>query len=295
MLLHRENRINHARSAASSPHRGIALLQAMRADCVDRGRPDDTHALPPIPRGSRLGDRLRQLRVSAGLTQSDLAGERFSKEYVSQIERGKTRPTRETIKWLAARLGVDASFLASGVSSDERARAEAILTARRGAVASGATTTPRSTSSRTRSPPSSPPAPSSSRCGCSRARPGRGRTAARSGRRSTCSSRRAALVEGPSFTDLDRAEVLFRLGVAPLPDLEHRDGDRALRRGARRSSSARRFRPTCSARTSSPGARAATAASATTRRRARTSRARSSSRRRWTTRARSARSTSRRR
>src|SRR3954447_24494093 len=80
------------------------------------------------PASIRLGERLRQLRVSAGLTQSDLAGERFSKEYVSQIERGKTRPTRETIEWLAIRLGVDASFLASGVSADERGRMEATLT-----------------------------------------------------------------------------------------------------------------------------------------------------------------------
>src|SRR4029079_16568031 len=80
------------------------------------------------PRGSRLGDRVRTLRVSAGLTQTDLAGDRFSKEYISQIERGKTRPTPETIGWLAGRLGVDATFLASGVSSDQRARTEAILT-----------------------------------------------------------------------------------------------------------------------------------------------------------------------
>jgi len=54
------------------------------------------------------------LRVSAGLTQSELAGDRFSKEYISQIERGKTRPTHETVKWLATRLGVDSSFLESG-------------------------------------------------------------------------------------------------------------------------------------------------------------------------------------
>src|SRR5579864_6662200 len=88
--------------------------------------------------GLRLGERLRQLRVSAGLTQTELAGERFSKEYVSQIERGKTRPTRETIEWLAHRLGVDAGFLANGVSADERgrvdaalARAEALLEGRR--------------------------------------------------------------------------------------------------------------------------------------------------------------------
>jgi tetratricopeptide (TPR) repeat protein len=80
------------------------------------------------PGGIRLGERLRQLRVSAGLTQSELAGDRFSKEYVSQIERGKTRPTAETIEWLADRLGVDTGFLANGVATDERARLEGALT-----------------------------------------------------------------------------------------------------------------------------------------------------------------------
>ena len=74
-----------------------------------------------------LGDRVRSLRVAAGLTQTELAGDRFSKEYVSQIERGKTRPTQETIDWLAARLGVDASYLATGVAVDVRNRVEAAL------------------------------------------------------------------------------------------------------------------------------------------------------------------------
>src|SRR5881275_2921695 len=88
--------------------------------------------------GLRLGERLRQLRVAAAMTQTDLAGDRFSKEYVSQIERGKTKPTRETIDWLAERLDVDTGFLANGVSADERgrvdaalARADALLEARR--------------------------------------------------------------------------------------------------------------------------------------------------------------------
>src|SRR5215203_7151134 len=99
-------------------------------------------ASPPMPRatdlpaptrtaprstGLKLGERVRQLRMSAGLTQTDLAGERFSKEYVSQIERGKTRPTRETIEWLAAKLGADAGFLERGVSTDERSRVEGML------------------------------------------------------------------------------------------------------------------------------------------------------------------------
>jgi len=85
-----------------------------------------TPRLGRLPNGG-LGERLRTLRVNAGLTQTDLAGERFSKEYVSQIERGKTRPTQETIEWLAQRLGVDPGFLASGVSADERGRIETAL------------------------------------------------------------------------------------------------------------------------------------------------------------------------
>ena len=88
---------------------------------------ETTARVNPTAEALRLGERLRRLRASAGMTQTDLAGDRFSKEYVSQIERGTTRPTRETIEWLAARLGVDAGFLASGVASDERSRLEGAL------------------------------------------------------------------------------------------------------------------------------------------------------------------------
>ena len=47
------------------------------------------------PARPSLGERVRQLRIARGLTQTDLAGARFSKEYLSQIERGKTRPAAE--------------------------------------------------------------------------------------------------------------------------------------------------------------------------------------------------------
>src|SRR3989442_15048707 len=79
------------------------------------------------PATAGLGDRLRRLRSDAGLTQTELAGGRFSKEYVSQIERGKTRPTRETVEWLAQRLGVDPDLLQSGLSTGDRGRIEATL------------------------------------------------------------------------------------------------------------------------------------------------------------------------
>jgi tetratricopeptide (TPR) repeat protein len=91
---------------------------------------------PSAPRraSSGLGTRLRQLRVGAGLTQSDLAGERFSKEYVSQIERGKTRPTPQTLGWIAERLGVDASYLQTGQTWEEYAVVEAAVVRAEAAV-----------------------------------------------------------------------------------------------------------------------------------------------------------------
>ena len=78
-------------------------------------------------RVSEVGDRVRSLRIAAGLTQSQLADGRFSKEYVSQIERGKTHPSAETLEWLAARLDSDPAYLLGGVSAEDRGRVEAAL------------------------------------------------------------------------------------------------------------------------------------------------------------------------
>src|SRR4051794_11834943 len=161
----------------------------------------------------RLGERLRQLRVAAGMTQTGLAGERFSKEYVSQIERGKTRPTQETIDWLAARLGTDPGFLANGVSTDERgrvdaalARAEALLEARENAEAVTAFADLRSAVAATGLPELTVRALAGEAVG--RVRTGDPRAALE------LLERARALAEGPSFSDVERADVLYRLGVA---------------------------------------------------------------------------------
>ncbi len=74
-----------------------------------------------------VGGRVRALRRTFGMSQSELAGGRFSKEYMSQIERDRTRPTRETLDWLAVRLGTDRAFLENGVRIVEAARAEETL------------------------------------------------------------------------------------------------------------------------------------------------------------------------
>jgi tetratricopeptide (TPR) repeat protein len=162
--------------------------------------------------GSRLGDRLRQLRVAAGLTQSELAGQRFSKEYVSQIERGKTRPTAETIDWLAARLAVDPGYLGSGVSSDERGRVEAAL-ARADALTRAYRTDEAlaeyETVSRYVRSTGSVELEARALSGEAWARQLSGDV--RGGM--DLLARTRALVEGPGFSELDQADVLFRLGV----------------------------------------------------------------------------------
>ena len=163
--------------------------------------------------GLRLGERLRQLRVAAGMTQTDLAGDRFSKEYVSQIERGKTRPTPETIQWLAARLSVDAGFLANGVSADERgrvdaalARADALVEARQNddAVAAFERIKPDVIAT------GLPELEVRALAGEATVRMRRAEV-----REAIALLERArALTEGNSFSDVERADVLFRLGVA---------------------------------------------------------------------------------
>src|SRR5919198_931591 len=74
-----------------------------------------------------LGERVRRLRNERGLTQTELAAARVSKEYISQIETGKTRPTQQTLSWLAERLGVDPHYLEDGVSDREHREHEAVV------------------------------------------------------------------------------------------------------------------------------------------------------------------------
>jgi tetratricopeptide (TPR) repeat protein len=180
------------------------MAETTRSTSVQRSR--------PRAESVQLGERLRRLRVGAGLTQSELAGERFSKEYLSQIERGKTRPTRQTVEWLAARLGVDPGFLASGVSSDERgrveaalARAEALSQAHRPQEAIGAYEGVAGSVAATGAVELEVRALSGH--AWAYMQEGRTREAI------DLLTRARELSEGSEFSDLDRADVLFRLGV----------------------------------------------------------------------------------
>jgi tetratricopeptide (TPR) repeat protein len=157
-----------------------------------------------------LGERVRQLRINRGITQTQLAGERFSKEYVSQIERGKTRPTKETVEWLAAGLGVDATFLETGVSTDALERTAGLVSRAEAAVASRqydeaatiAAAIPRSELA------GAPDLELRALLAESWARMYLGETR----KAVDLLTHARSLVEAPSFSDVDRAEVLYRLG-----------------------------------------------------------------------------------
>jgi tetratricopeptide (TPR) repeat protein len=176
------------------------------------GMNEPTTTSAPAGDGTRLGQRVRALRVAAGLTQSELAEGRFSKEYISQIERGKTRPTDATIAWLAERLDVDPGFLAAGVSVEERtkietllARAEALSEAHRDEEAIDAFREARAAVDGTWAPSLE-----------LRALVGEAWALQQHGGVHDAIEllvRARELAESEAFSDIDRAEVLFRLGA----------------------------------------------------------------------------------
>jgi transcriptional regulator with XRE-family HTH domain len=66
-----------------------------------------------------IGDKIKQLRQSKRLTQSELAGEAMTKSMLSQIENGRAMPSMRSLQILAERLGVDAGyFLEDGQGID---------------------------------------------------------------------------------------------------------------------------------------------------------------------------------
>ena len=181
--------------------------------------------------GLRLGERLRQLRVAAGMTQTELAGDRFSKEYVSQIERGKTRPTGETVHWLAQRLGVDAGFLANGVSADERGRVDAALdpggrSARGAPQRRGARGIRRHSRRRPRN------GHAGARSAGTLRRGDRAHATGRRARGGRAARPRASPQRGPGLLGRRACRGALPARCRPLQAQQHPDGDRALRRGA---------------------------------------------------------------
>jgi tetratricopeptide (TPR) repeat protein len=164
---------------------------------------------PSVPANDGgLGARVRDLRRARGLTQGGLAGGRFTKEYVSQIECGRTRPTSDTVDWLADRLGVDPLYLESGVSSIEYAESRDALDLAERAIAQKDYAEAVARLADVRRLPDAPDLHLRRLLAESWARMYLGdlREAV------TCLEEARTLVEQPPFDDADRAEVIYRLG-----------------------------------------------------------------------------------
>ena len=57
-----------------------------------------------------LGQRLKQARLAAGLSQRQLCGDTITRNMLSQIENGTARPSMDTLRLLAGRLGKSVSY-----------------------------------------------------------------------------------------------------------------------------------------------------------------------------------------
>lgn len=58
-----------------------------------------------------IGERIRELRISKLMTQSELAGNQITRNMLSCIENGSANPSLSTIIYIAGRLNVPAGFL----------------------------------------------------------------------------------------------------------------------------------------------------------------------------------------
>jgi tetratricopeptide (TPR) repeat protein len=73
-------------------------------------RPSDQHIDTP----AAVGQRLRQTRLEAGLSQRALAFPGCTPAYISRIEAGQRIPSLQLLRELAQRIGVDVEYLARG-------------------------------------------------------------------------------------------------------------------------------------------------------------------------------------
>ncbi|MEI6045828.1 MAG: tetratricopeptide repeat protein [Chloroflexota bacterium] len=75
-----------------------------------------------------VGLRIRESRTEKGMSQKDLVGERFSKSYISSIERGKITPSLKALEYIAKRLSVSVSYLLTGLHPSQQNSHQTMIT-----------------------------------------------------------------------------------------------------------------------------------------------------------------------
>lgn len=98
--------------------------------------PSRRHASPEdIPVGSRIRERRREL----GMTQTHLAGDVYTKSFISQMESGHADPSMDTMRYLGRRLEMALSSMAGSVADQRLATVEGLLAWAREAQKAGRT------------------------------------------------------------------------------------------------------------------------------------------------------------
>ena len=76
----------------------------------------------------RIGERIREARHQAGLTQQQLAQPRYTKAYISALEKGHAKPSMAALNYLSQRLGLPIGrFLTDANSTWDRLSADLAL------------------------------------------------------------------------------------------------------------------------------------------------------------------------
>jgi transcriptional regulator with XRE-family HTH domain len=73
-----------------------------------------------------VGRRLRDARLAAGLSQRQLSFPGCSAAYISRLEAGDRVPSLQLLRKIAAKLGADEQYLATGVPGVEQEPPEAV-------------------------------------------------------------------------------------------------------------------------------------------------------------------------
>jgi transcriptional regulator with XRE-family HTH domain len=79
-----------------------------------------------------IGDRLREARLRAGLSQRELSEPGVSYAYISRIEAGVRTPSVKVLRKLAPKLGVSVSWLETGRDSAAEELARIVLSSNGG-------------------------------------------------------------------------------------------------------------------------------------------------------------------
>lgn len=86
--------------------------------------PSRRHASPEdVP----VGRRIRESRRKLGMTQTHLAGEVYTKSFISQMESGHADPSVDTLRYLGRRLQTALSSMAGSVADQHLAAVEGLL------------------------------------------------------------------------------------------------------------------------------------------------------------------------